>query len=137
MTCVCLHTCKAHVHSTHSSAQPAHVIQEPASIAAQAASTGTPPATDTVRGRAFQQKMAYSFNMNLEFLLLVSKRSSLHVTQAGLLLGLQQPMLFVDGEADERCLTGLLAQLLLSGHMSCKDARLLLVPVSGQQSELT
>ena len=55
----------------------------------------------------------------------------MHVLQAGLLLGLQQPMLFMQGEADEQCPTGLLSQLLLSGHMSSKDARLLVVPVSG------
>jgi hypothetical protein len=56
------------------------------------------------------------------------------VSQGGPLLGLQQPMLFVKGEADEQCPTGLLAQLLLSDQMACRDARLLVVPVSGRPS---
>jgi hypothetical protein len=56
---------------------------------------------------------------------------AVHVMQAGVLLGLQQPMLFVNGEADGQCPTGLLAQLLLSDQASCKDARLVVLPVSG------
>ena len=59
-------------------------------------------------------------------------RRAAHVVQAGLLLGLQQPMLFVKGEVDERGSTALLAQLLLSGQMACSDARLLVLPVCGQ-----
>lgn len=53
-------------------------------------------------------------------------------SQVGPLLALAPPTLFVKGEADESCSTGLLAQLLLSGHVPCKDARLLVVPVSSQ-----
>lgn len=53
-----------------------------------------------------------------------------HVVQAGVLLGLHQPMLFVNGEADAQCPTGLLAQLLLSDQASCTDARLIVLPVS-------
>lgn len=56
---------------------------------------------------------------------------AVHVVQAGVLLGLQQPMLFVNGEADGQCPTGLLAQLLLSDQASCEDARLVVLPVSG------
>ena len=56
---------------------------------------------------------------------------AVHVMQAGVLLGLQQPMLFVNGEADEHCPTGLLSQLLLSDQASCNDARLVVLPVSG------
>ena len=56
---------------------------------------------------------------------------AVHAMQAGVLLGLQQPMLFVNGDADGQCPTGLLAQLVLSDQASCKDARLVVLPVSG------
>ena len=62
---------------------------------------------------------------------------AVHVMQAGVLLGLQQPMLFVNGEADEQCPTGLLARLLLSDHASCRDARLCVLPVRGWAGDMS